>query len=58
LAKVLDEILLSFVQKLAESEAVDTSTSARLTALFQSGKRLKADDVISVISASTRGESQ
>jgi len=50
MAKVLNAILDSFYQKLSESEAIDARTVSELRALFQSGKKLKADDVVAVIS--------
>jgi hypothetical protein len=57
LAKVLSIILDSFYQQLSESEAIDAQTVSELRALFQSGKKLKADDVVAIISG-TRPERQ
>lgn len=50
MAKVLNTILDSFYLKLAESEEIDARTISEVRALFQSGKKLKADDVVAVIS--------
>jgi len=58
LAKVLTEILASFFTKLSESEAVDARTIAELQALFQSDKKLRADDVVAVISGATGKRTQ
>ena len=49
MATVLDEILESFFQKLSEADAVDEATVARLRELFQSRKKLKADDFVAAI---------
>lgn len=46
---VLEEILESFFEKLSESEEVDTTTLVRLRELFQSEKKLKADDFVTAI---------
>ena len=50
MARVLNDILASFYQKLSDSEAIDAVTLAKLQALFQSGKKLKADDLVEVMS--------
>lgn len=50
MARVLNNILDSFYEKLSESKAVDSLTISELRAVFQSGKKLKADDVVKVIS--------
>lgn len=49
MAKVMSEILDSFYKKLSESDAVDAETIKALRALFKSGRRLKADDFVSLL---------
>ncbi|MEZ4584799.1 MAG: hypothetical protein R2909_00155 [Gemmatimonadales bacterium] len=51
LPRVLTTILASFFEKLSESEAIDPAAVEQLKALFQSGKKLRADDVVAIISA-------
>ncbi len=48
--RVLQEILESFYSRLGESNAVDDSVIADLRALFDSGKKLKANDIVTVLS--------
>jgi hypothetical protein len=49
LAAVLDDILDSFYAKLSESGAVNEAGIKELRALFESGKKLKADDFVAVL---------
>lgn len=58
MARVMTDIIASFFDKLSESEAIDAATIAELRALFQSGKKLKADDVVTVISGASHDGSQ
>ena len=55
MATVLDEILESFYQKLSESQALDETTVEALRALFESGEKLKADDLVRILSDATTG---
>lgn len=50
MATIPSEILDSFYARLAESDAVDEATVKALRALFDSGKKLKADDFVEVLS--------
>lgn len=54
MASVLTEILDSFYAKLSESEAIDDATIEELRALFESGKKLKADDFVTLLSDAAR----
>ncbi len=49
MATVLDDILDSFYERLAASEAIDAATIEALRILFQSGKKLKADDFVAIL---------
>lgn len=48
MAKVLNQILDSFYEKLLESETVDEATVNELRALFSSDKKPKADDFVAI----------
>lgn len=50
MARVLDDILKSFYKKLSETNAIDGDTLAEVQKLFESKKKLKADDFVAVIS--------
>ena len=50
MAAVTNEILDSFYAKLSESEAISEKTLETLRALFESGKKLKADDFVEILS--------
>lgn len=50
MALVLDEILDSFYETLSESEAVSSEQLAELRKLFESGRKLKADDFVAILS--------
>ncbi len=54
MATVLGEILDSFYEKLSESDAVDEATIEALRAQFESGKKLKADDFVTILSGVTK----
>jgi hypothetical protein len=54
MAKVLNEILDSFYTRLSESDAVDESTIEAIRSLFASGKRLKADDFVGILSEAAK----
>lgn len=54
MSRVLDEILKSFYSRLAESDAVDEAMIAELRAAFESEKKLKADDIVAVLSRAGR----
>ncbi len=49
MATVLNEILDSFYERLSESEAINKATIEELRGLFESGKKLKADDFVAII---------
>jgi len=51
---VLNEILDAFYAKLSESDSVDEQTIKALRTLFASGKNLKADDFVEILSAAAR----
>lgn len=51
---VLGEILDSFYRKLSKSDAIDEPTVAEVRALFESGKKLKADDFVAIFSGETK----
>ena len=51
---VLNEILDAFYAKLSESDSVDEQAIKALRTLFASGKNLRADDVVEILSAATR----
>ena len=53
MATVLGEILDSFYRKLSESQAIDDTTVEALRALFESGKKVKADDFVRILSDPT-----
>jgi len=46
MGKVLNEVLDAFYRKLSESDAVDEQMVNDLRALFDSGKKLKAGDLV------------
>ena len=50
---VLGEILESFFEALSKSEAIDEETLEALRALFKSGKKLKPDDIVAILSGAT-----
>ena len=54
MAAVLNEILDAFYAKLSASDAVDEQAIKALRALFGSGKKLKADDFVEILSAAAR----
>lgn len=54
MARVLDEILDSFYQKLSETDAVSEETVKTLRALIESDKKLKADDFVAVLSGAAK----
>ncbi len=51
MASVLKEILDSFYAELEESDALDGKAIEALRNLFDSGKNLKADDFVEILSA-------
>jgi hypothetical protein len=58
MATIQAEILDSFYAKLSTSEAVDTATIDALRELFQSGNKLKADDLVAILEKETRGSTR
>lgn len=50
MATVLHEILDSFYKKLSDSQTIDETTVEALRALFESDKKLKADDFVGILS--------
>jgi hypothetical protein len=54
MATVLDEILDSFYERLAASEEIDAATIEKLRILFQSDKRLKADDFVAIFESAAK----
>ena len=58
MATVLNEILDVFYSKLSETEAVDTNTIEALRCLFATGKKLKADDFVEILSAEAAAAQQ
>jgi hypothetical protein len=51
---ILDAILESFYEKLTNSQEMDEETVKGLRALFQTGKKLRADDFVAILSKATR----
>ena len=58
MATVLDQILAAFHERLSASSELDPTTIKALHSLFQSGKRLKADDFVAVFENSTKEDPQ
>ena len=54
MATVLNEILDAFYAKLSESDAIDEETITALRALFESGKKLKADVLVGILSGAAK----
>ena len=54
MAKVLNQILDSFYDKLLESDTVDEATVNELRALFSSGKKPKANDFVAIFEDAAR----
>ncbi len=54
MATVLDEILDAFYERLGASEKIDAATIEALGVLFQSGKKLKADDVVAILESAAK----
>ena len=54
MATIQEEILNSFYAKLSESKEVDKAKIDSLRALFQSGKKLKADDFVAILAKKTK----
>lgn len=55
---VLDEILESFYKKLSETKAIDEATVSALRTRFESPKKLKADDLVVILSGAGSGETK
>ncbi len=51
---VLNEILDVFYAKLSESDSLDEQTIKALRTLFASGRNLRADDLVEILSAAAR----
>jgi hypothetical protein len=49
MAAVLDEILASWYAKFSESEAINQDALEDIRGLFDSGKKLKADDFVAIL---------
>ncbi len=54
MARVLDDILDSFYERLVASEAIDAATIEALRILFQSNKKLKADDFVAIVESAAK----
>lgn len=54
MATVLDQILDAFYERLGESKEIDVATIEALRTLFQSGKKLKADDCVAILQSATK----
>lgn len=54
MARVLDEILDACCKRLSESKVVEEKTIEAMRALFESGKKLKADDFVAVLSEAAK----
>ncbi len=54
MATVLDEILDAFYERLAASEEIDTATIEKLRVLFQSDKKLEADDFVAILESAAK----
>ena len=52
--KVLDTVLESFYERLAESDAVNEATVTELRTLFASGKKPKPDDFVEIFEKAER----
>ncbi len=46
MAKIQEEVLEGFFKKLGESQSVDTTLIKELRALFKSGSKVKAQDLV------------
>ena len=55
MAKVLDKILESFYEKLAESDTVNEATVTELRTLFSSGRKPKPDDFVADLREGSAG---
>lgn len=55
MATVQDDISAAFRVKLTKSGTVDQETIVALQKAFASGKRLKADDIVALVSKSQPG---
>jgi len=58
MATVLEQILDAFYETLDASEEIDAATIEALRTLFQSGKKLKADDFVAMLENRMTGPSQ
>ena len=58
MATILEEILNSFYAKLSESPQIDEATLEALRALFSSGEKLKADDIVNVLAGAKEKETR
>lgn len=56
MAKVLDEILASFYEKLSESDTVNEAVVKELRTLFASEKKLRADDFVAILKKAAQKE--
>lgn len=54
MARVLDQILDAFYERLDASKQIDAATIEALRILFQSGKKLKADDFVAILESATK----
>ncbi len=54
MARVPDDILDSFYERLAASEAIDAATIEALRILFRSNKKLKADDFVAILESAAK----
>ena len=58
MARVFEEVLKSFYAKLSESDTVDDATVNDLRTLFASGRKLKADDFVSIFERAATGKNR
>ena len=54
MATILEEILDAFYERLGASEEIDAATIEALRVLFQSGKKLKADDFVVILESAAK----
>lgn len=54
MATVLDEILDAFYERLGASEEIDAATTEALRVAFQSGKKLNADDFVTILESAAK----
>lgn len=55
---VLDQILDAFYERLGASEQIDGVTIEALRALFQSGKKLTANDFVAILESAPKEDPQ